>query len=60
MGKEYYVCPNDSDVVLFEDDGTDLDSFQLMTPDAVDPPKECPKCGTSFYQWECKKKNVDS
>ena len=49
--KTQYVCPTDKDVVLYEELVGAMRLAQIG-----DEPKQCPKCGKSFYKYECEQK----
>lgn len=49
-----YVCPQDEDSILFE-----AVARPIIRSAIPDPPARCPKCGRSYYRWECKEKKEE-
>lgn len=47
-----YCCPKDQDQVLFveESQSRDVGTIKMLVPES---PKTCPKCGKSYYKYEC-------
>lgn len=49
-GKLLYVCPNHSEIVLWEEE---TDGKQLRMIRFDDHPRECKKCKKSYFKREC-------